>query len=633
MSKTIPPLGTPKDVALYCTLRRSLRKAPDFLFGRDQIVMLTVPPGYCAEDYDNSAASLIRRLAAERDDMAYVMIAATDKPRVIIKRLTDDYSRRRRVLILRETGAEMPLSASLGIDIEIDLSPISAMDLRIGCRRAYQIAVTHDQACAMLEFPLDHLSAALRRGRPPMDVLHRLESVAAREGKPTKRASASPLLEDMVGYGSAKSWGLELAKDLNDWRSGTLNWSDVDTGIVLSGPPGTGKTQFAAALARQCDVPIIATSLGRWQAHGHLGDLLKAMRGDFNRAKECAPCILFCDELDSFGDRNSFSHDNKDYSIQVVNGFLEHLDGLDGREGVVVIGATNDISRIDPAILRSGRLDRHVAIELPDASDRLAILQQHLGQGLPVGQYSKLITATNGFSGADLAKVARDAKRLARRAKRDIVFDDLLVSLPDLIPITGKHRWSLAVHEAGHVAAVILLAHGVFHGAMIVDHTRNDGATSPGGMASYELPSVAYRTAETYRNQIVVLLAGMAAEEVFFGAIGDGSGAGSKSDLAQATKIATVLQTYMGMGNRLRHSLATEYSDLENLRNIDAAVRAWVDDVLETEFARAKELVRGNRAFVELIANELDATGVVSNAQVEEMRASVVAADEIETAA
>ncbi|MCK3776664.1 ATP-binding protein [Ensifer sesbaniae] len=149
----------------------------------------------------------------------------------------------------------------------------------------------------------------------------------------------------MYGYGGAKEWGLELAQDLIDWQRGRIDWSEVDTGIVLSGPPGVGKTQFAAALARQCSVPIIAASLARWQARGHLGDLLKAMRSDFDKAKESAPCILFCDELDSFGDRNSFSADNKDYSTQVVNGFLEHLDGLDGREGVVVIGATNNVIR------------------------------------------------------------------------------------------------------------------------------------------------------------------------------------------------------------------------------------------------------------------------------------------------
>ncbi|WEZ83439.1 AAA family ATPase [Rhizobium sp. 32-5/1] len=413
--------------------------------------------------------------------------------------------------------------------------------------------------------------------------------------------------------------GLELAQDLIDWQRGKIDWSEVDTGIVLSGPPGVGKTQFAAALARQCNVPIIAASLARWQARGHLGDLLRAMRSDFDKAKESAPCILFCDELDSFGDRNSFSADNKDYSTQVVNGFLEHLDGLDGREGVVVIGATNDVSRIDPAILRPGRLDRHVAIPLPTASDRIAILQQMLGQKFPKKHYNSLTVATSGFSGADLAKVARDAKRQARRAKRKVTPDDIVSALPELVPITGELRRALAVHEAGHTVVATTLKHGRFHGAMIIDFTRNDNQTVQGGGVYYELPNVAYRTTQTYRNQIAVLLAGMASEEVCLGAVSDGSGAGEHSDLAQATRIATLLQTRMGMGNRLRHSLAKNDAELEKVRSQDASVSRWVDDVLQSEFERAKHVIRTYQKLVDRIADELVAKGKVTADQVTEM--------------
>ncbi|WP_349508016.1 AAA family ATPase [Ensifer sesbaniae] len=278
--------------------------------------------------------------------MAYMMIAATDKPRTIIKRLEGDCSRKRRLLILREQGAELPIQVMLGVDVEVDIPSISTMDFRIGCRIAYRIDVTPSEAEAAMSYPLPHVWAALRRGRPIRNALARLADASDLDVKQSRdKRQDLPLLQDMYGYGGAKEWGLELAQDLIDWQRGRIDWSEVDTGIVLSGPPGVGKTQFAAALARQCSVPIIAASLARWQARGHLGDLLKAMRSDFDKAKESAPCILFCDELDSFGDRNSFSADNKDYSTQVVNGFLEHLDGLDGREGVVVIGATNNVIR------------------------------------------------------------------------------------------------------------------------------------------------------------------------------------------------------------------------------------------------------------------------------------------------
>ena len=619
MSKAMSPLKKPGEVALYCTLRRALRKAPDFIGGYACAVLLNVPSGQLAEDYDTPAASLMMRFSADKDDMTYAMISAGDKPKGIIKRFETDLSNKRRLLILKEHGADLPLPVLLSVDVEIDLPPISVTDFRIGCRIAYQIDVTSAEAEAAMKFPLDHVWAALRRGYPIKGALARLERVSERVGDQPNSKGELPLLKDMFGYGPAKAWGLELAQDLIDWSQAKVDWTEVDTGIVLSGPPGVGKTQFAAALARQCNIPIIATSLGQWQANGHLGDLLRAMRSDFHRAKESTPCILFVDELDSFGDRNSFGHDNKDYSTQVVNAFLEHLDGLEGREGVVVIGATNDVGRIDPAILRPGRLDRHVAIPLPSSTDRIAILQQKLGQKFPRKYHPQLMAATHGFSGADLTKVSRDAKRAARRARRDVTINDVIKALPELVPITGKHRRSLAVHEAGHTMALTVLKHGRFHGAMIIASTRNDGQTALGGGACYELPSVAYRTAQTYRNQIAVLLAGMAAEEIIMGAMSDGAGAGEQSDLAQATRIATLLQTHMGLGNRLRHSLATRDADLEQLRQVDGTVTSWVDGVLHVEFTRAKQLVRDNRDLVERIADALDANGSVTAEQLAEM--------------
>src|SRR5690606_18554568 len=135
----------------------------------------------------------------------------------------------------------------------------SAMDFRIGCRVAYQIDVTATQAEAAMSYPLERVWAALRRGRPMKEALVRLSKLLDLDAQRGKAGNHAPLLQEMHGYGPAKDWGLELARDLAEWKSDVIAWADVDTGIVLSGPPGVGKTQFAAALARQCNVPIIAT--------------------------------------------------------------------------------------------------------------------------------------------------------------------------------------------------------------------------------------------------------------------------------------------------------------------------------------------------------------------------------------
>lgn len=206
-------------------------------------------------------------------------------------------------------------------------------------------------------------------------------------------------------------------------------------------------------------------------------------------------------------------------------------------------------------------------------------------------------------------------------------------SLPEMVAITGELRRALAIHEAGHTAAVIVLEHGKFYGAMIIDHTRNDSETVPGGGAYFEVPNVGYRTVQTYRDRIAVLLAGIAAEEVLLGAVSDGAGAGPNSDLAQATRIATMLQSGMGMGNRLRHSLAKSDRDLETLRLHDPGVAVWVDDVLRTEFERAKQIVRSHLKLVEAIADELEAKGKVSADQVAKMAAKLDALPRIATSA
>lgn len=190
-------------------------------------------------------------------------------------------------------------------------------------------------------------------------------------------------VEKLAGYGEARSWACDLKADLVLWKDGRLRWDEMSTRLLLSGPPGTGKTTFARALCNTLQVPLLATSVGQWLEPGYLGDVLQCMCGAFTFAAEKAPAILFIDELDNIGKRQGAGNRNyDDYWSSLVNRLLELLDGTSKSEGIIVIGATNLPDRIDPALLRSGRLETHVRIPMPDTDALIGILDHHLGADL-----------------------------------------------------------------------------------------------------------------------------------------------------------------------------------------------------------------------------------------------------------
>ncbi|MDB5526049.1 MAG: ATPase family protein associated with various cellular [Rhizobium sp.] len=188
-------------------------------------------------------------------------------------------------------------------------------------------------------------------------------------------------VETLAGYGEAAAWALDLKADLPVWRDGDLDWPEMSTRLLLSGPPGTGKTTFARALRNTLGVPLIATSVAHWLEPGYLGDVLKTMTAAFETAKSHAPCVLFLDELDNIGSRGS-SGPHSDYWNSLINRMLELLDGASRQDGVIVVAATNHPEKIDTALLRSGRLEKHVIIAPPDTDVLAGILAHHLGGDL-----------------------------------------------------------------------------------------------------------------------------------------------------------------------------------------------------------------------------------------------------------
>lgn len=199
-----------------------------------------------------------------------------------------------------------------------------------------------------------------------------------------KRGSQPPLLlETLAGYGEARLWALELKADLKMWKRQRIHWSDMSTKLLLSGPPGTGKTTFARALCNSLQIPLIATSVAEWLEPGYLGDVLRRMSSVFGAAQARQPVIMLIDEIDGIGRRDAGGGRNYDeYWVSLVNRLLELLDGALKSEGVIIIGATNRPDVIDPALRRSGRLETHITIEPPDLDALEGILAHHLGPDL-----------------------------------------------------------------------------------------------------------------------------------------------------------------------------------------------------------------------------------------------------------
>jgi SpoVK/Ycf46/Vps4 family AAA+-type ATPase len=366
----------------------------------------------------------------------------------------------------------------------------------------------------------------------------------------TRPAAKGPKLSDLEGYGAVKVWGMELAADLQAMAAGKLAWADIDhKGLLLSGPPGTGKTTFAQALANEAGVPLIATSVADWTRADHLGITQQKMQQSFTDAMAQAPSILFIDELDGIADRGTLRGHNAEYWTHVINALLELLAGVEGRDGVVVIGASNFPDKIDAAVRRSGRLDRHIRIPRPDLPALVQILRYHLRGDLPGVDLKGIAASLLGQTGADVEALVRRARGQARRRGRPLALEDLSGIIAQDGEMTSTRRMRVALHEAGHALVARLKGRQIEQAVL----------TPLGGCVTTIDPEVGY-DAIYLDDSIVIGLAGRAAEDVVFGPRSILSG--GEQDLEKTTEIALAIETRLGFGESglLHHgSLSREH--------------------------------------------------------------------------
>ncbi|MBP2460467.1 MULTISPECIES: AAA family ATPase [unclassified Rhizobium] len=447
--------------------------------------------------------------------------------------------------------------------------------------------------------------------------LRRLRETADRSPvQNVTQVAAGPTLSDLSGLGPAREWGLELARDLADFKAGLISWDDVDTGALISGAPGTGKTLFAEALARTCTLPIVAASAAQWQAAGYLNDLLKAMRESFREAQSKGIALLFIDELDAIGSRAVNDSQNADYRRQVINGLLELLDGFRRRAGIVVVGATNHPEYIDPAILRPGRLDRHFEIPLPDSTTRQQIFQFHAGFALPEEYEDQFARSTAGMAGAGLKQLVRDGRRIARRSGTPFGFEQVLEAAKPIIDLPVEHMRVAAFHEAGH--AIVGLELGMeLERISVADKVLAEGVNTLGG-ALFRRQAFPLKTRSFYLDLITMYLGGLAAETLIFGEFTESGAGDPNSDLGLATALATKVEVSFGMGSTLAIEAVPDH-ELGKLRSGDFRVRATVSGILDRQFTRAKEILDLRNAALRNIADTLITARSMSASEVREV--------------
>lgn len=463
------------------------------------------------------------------------------------------------------------------------------------------------------EVTLNALRLAVRADLGAAASYARLQRLVG-EGDNTK----SPALSELHGLGAAKQWGLNLAADLREYCAGRLPWAAVSGhAVLLYGPPGTGKTTYARALARECGagVAFIQSSYSEWQAfkEGHLGNVVSAIRRVFAEARAKAPSILFIDEIDSLPARGtSTRHD--DWWRAVVNSVLEELTDTaergvaNGNEGVVIVAACNSRpDHLDPALIRSGRLDRHIEIPLPDVPGLLGIFRSHLGQDLAGADLLPAALTARGHTGADVERWVREARGEARRSGQPLTINLLVEKVREGAPALPDDVARLvAYHEAAHAIANLALRLA----KPISLSIGNGGA----GETNSVIQEVRAHTREEIEQILVSLLAGRAAEEIACGVTTAGAGGSAASDLGRATRIAVRLETVYGLGTS---GLAHLPGEPDRLLLMSPNLLGAVQACLDTAYARAKDLLNANRTSLDALATALFERGYLDATEIE----------------
>ena len=411
---------------------------------------------------------------------------------------------------------------------------------------------------------------------------------------------------DVAGEDEAKESLKEIVDYLHNPRKYTEAGASMPKGILLVGPPGTGKTMLAKAVAGEANVPFFSMS-GSEFVEMFVGMGASKVRDLFKQAKEKAPCIVFIDEIDAIGQkRNAGSIGGNDEREQTLNQLLTEMDGFEENTGVIILAATNRPESLDPALTRPGRFDRRVPVELPDLQGREAILKVHAKKirVAPDVDFHTIARMAAGASGAELANIINEAALRAVRQNRTVVTEaDLEESIETVIAgyqkknavLSDREKLIVSYHEIGHA----LVAAKQSHSAPVQKITiipRTSGAL--GYTMQVDTGEKNLLTKEELENKIATLTGGRAAEEVVFGSITTGA----SNDIEQATKLARAMITRYGMSRNFDmvalETVQNQYLGGDTSLACSAETAAQIDqqvvDLVKAQHEKAKKILTDN---------------------------------------
>lgn len=431
------------------------------------------------------------------------------------------------------------------------------------------------------------------------------------------KAQTGTTFADVAGQDEAKEALNEIVDFLHDPDKYTQIGATLPKGVLLVGPPGTGKTLMARAVAGEANVPFFSIS-GSEFVEMFVGMGAAKVRDLFKQANEKAPCIVFIDEIDTIGKkRDNAGISGNDEREQTLNQLLSEMDGFDGRKGVVILAATNRPESLDKALLRPGRFDRRVPVELPDLNGREAILKVHAKKIklLDNIDFNTIARATAGASGADLANIINEsALRAVRQGRKAVSQSDLEESVEVVIAgyqrknavVSEKEKAIIAYHEIGHaLVAAKQTESAPVHKITIVP--RTSGAL--GYTMQVEEGERNLMSKEEAFNKIATLTGGRAAEELVFNSITTGA----SNDIEQATKIARAMVTRFGMsdnfGMTALETVTNQYlggdASLACSAETAAKIDAEVVSIIKNAHAKAREILKENQGKLKELADLL----------------------------